>query len=222
MNEQAQVNQEASVANAAEAAVDTAAIEAMVESKAAADEPKTMTKNRGMRWYIIHAYTGFEKKVAAAILEEAAKRGIADKFEQVTVPTEEVVEMRRGKKVQAERKFFPGYVLAKMEMTDATWQLVRTTEKVAGFLGGRGQRPQPISEAEAAAIFAQVQQGVDAPKRAINFEIGEQVKVIDGPFESFIGMVEDIDEDKEKLKVSVSIFGRPTPVELEFSQVDKI
>lgn len=206
-----------------EAVVETAEIEQMMEQPAAAktdDAPRT--RNRGMRWYIIHAYTGFEQKVANAILEEAAQKGLSDKFEEVTVPSEEVVEVRRGKKVQAERKLFPGYVLAKMEMTDATWQLVRTTDKVAGFLGGRGQRPQPISEAEANAIFAQVQEGVDAPKRAFNFDIGEQVKVVDGPFDSFIGVVEDIDEDKEKLKVSVSIFGRPTPVELDFGQVDKV
>jgi len=184
-----------------------------------AEKPKTNSK---MRWYIIHAYSGFEKKVAQAILETAAQRGLSDKFEAVTVPTEEVVEVRKGKKVQAERKFFPGYVLAKMEMSDETWQLVKSTEKVTGFLGGGGIRPQPITEAEANAIFRQVQDGIDTPKRAINFDIGEQVKVIDGPFESFIGVVEDIDESKEKLKVSVSIFGRPTPVELEFKQVDRI
>ncbi|MCI5050080.1 MAG: transcription termination/antitermination protein NusG [Rickettsiales bacterium] len=171
---------------------------------------------------MIHAYSGFEKKVAAAILETAEQKGLSDKFESVTVPVEEVVEVRRGKKVAAERKFFPGYVLAKMEMSDATWQLVKNTDKVTGFLGGGGTRPQPITEAEANAIFQQVQEGIEAPKRAINYEIGEQVKVVDGPFDSFIGVVEDIDEEKEKLKVSVSIFGRPTPVELEFSQVDKV
>jgi len=160
--------------------------------------------------------------VAQAILEAAAQRGISDKFEQVTVPTEEVVEVRKGKKVQAERKFFPGYVLAKMEMTDETWQLVKTTEKVTGFLGGRGIKPQPISEAEAAAIFQQMKDGAETTKRTVRFEIGEQVKVVDGPFESFIGTVEDVEDDKQKLKVSVSIFGRPTPVELDFSQVDRV
>ncbi len=178
--------------------------------------------NPKMRWYIIHAYSGFEKKVAQAILETAAQHGLSDKFEQVVVPTEEVVEMRRGKKIATERKFFPGYVLARMEITDATWQLVKKTEKVTGFLGGSGIRPQPITEAEVQAIFKQVRDGVEAPKRAINVEIGDQVKVIDGPFESFVGIVEEIDEEREKLKVSVSIFGRPTPVELEFSQVDRI
>ena len=205
------------------AAVETADIAQVMDAPKDKDAtPATTTRNRGMRWYIIHAYTGFEQKVAAAIKEEAAQKGLSDLFEDVVVPSEEVVEMRRGKKVQAERKLFPGYVLAKMQMTDATWQLVRTTDKVAGFLGGRGQRPQPITEAEANAIFAQVQEGIDAPKRAINYDIGEQVKVIDGPFDSFIGVVEDIDEEKEKLKVSVSIFGRPTPVELDFGQVEKV
>lgn len=194
------------------------------EATQADDTPVTAPAPSGKpkRWYIIHAYSGFEKKVAQAILETAAQQGLTDHFEQVVVPTEEVVEVRRGKKVAAERKFFPGYVLAKMDMTEATWQLVKKTEKVSGFLGGGGIKPQPISDAEAAAIFQQVQAGIDTPKRAFNYEIGEQVKVVDGPFESFIGTVEDIDEDKEKLKVSVAIFGRPTPVELDFSQVDKI
>lgn len=210
----------------AEAALEAADIAQVMEGGEAAEKDGaasggSVTRNRGMRWYIIHAYTGFEKKVAAAILEEAEQKGLRDHFEEITVPSEEVFEMRRGKKVQTERNLFPGYVLAKMQMTDATWQLVRSTDKVAGFLGGRGQRPQPISEAEANAIFAQVQEGIDTPKRAVSYEIGEQVKVIDGPFESFVGVVEDIDEMKEKLKVSVSIFGRPTPVELNFDQVEK-
>ena len=184
--------------------------------------PAAAPANPKMRWYIIHAYSGFEKKVAQSILETAAQQGLSEKFEQVVVPTEQIVEMRRGKKVQAERKFFPGYVLAKMEMSDATWQIVKKTEKVTGFLGGGGTRPQPISEKEAQAIFQQMQTGAAAPKRGVKFEIGEQVKIIDGPFESFIGTVEDTDEDREKLKVSVAIFGRPTPVELEFRQVDKV
>ena len=205
-----------------EEAVAEAALEAADEQVDAPAQPTATSGNKKMRWYIIHAYSGFEKKVAMAIKESAAQKGLSDKFEDVVVPTEEIVEVRRGKKVQAERKFFPGYVLAKMEMSDATWQLVKTTDKVTGFLGGGGTKPQPITEAEANAIFQQVQAGIDAPKRAINFDIGEQVKVIDGPFDSFIGTVEDIDEEKEKLKVSVSIFGRPTPVELEFSQVDKV
>jgi transcriptional antiterminator NusG len=200
---------------------DVEAIAAVTEAKEEAPAAAA-PKGKGKRWYIIHAYTGFEQKVAAAIREEALRKGLSDSFEDVVVPTEEIVEVRRGKKVQAERKFFPGYVLAKMDMNDATWQLVKTTDKVAGFLGGNGRRPQPITDAEAAAIFSRVEEGVAAPKRAVSFEIGEQVKVIDGPFDSFIGVVEDIDDEKEKLKVSVSIFGRPTPVELEFNQVDKV
>lgn len=195
------------------APVDAAAVDASAAEKPA--NPKA-------RWYIIHAYSGFEKKVAQAILETAAQQGLSDKFEQVVVPTEQIVEMRRGKKVQAERKFFPGYVLAKMEMSDATWQIVKKTEKVTGFLGGGGTRPQPITEKEAMAIFQQMQTGAATPTRTVKFEIGEQVKIIDGPFESFIGTVEDTDEERDKLKVSVAIFGRPTPVELEFRQVDKV
>jgi transcriptional antiterminator NusG len=185
---------------------------------AAAEAPKGKAK----RWYIIHAYSGFEKKVAQSILEQAAQKGLTDAFEQVVVPTEDVVEVRRGKKVQAERKFFPGYVLAKMDMNDATWTLVKNTDKVTGFLGGRGIRPQPITEAEAAQIFKQAEEGAKSVRTTIIFDIGEQVKIIDGPFESFVGTVEDVEEDRQKLKVSVSIFGRATPVELAFDQVHKV
>lgn len=174
------------------------------------------------RWYIIHAYSGFEKKVAASILEQAAQKGLTESFEQVVVPTEDVVEVRRGKKVSSERKFFPGYVLAKMDMNDATWTLVKNTDKVTGFLGGKGIRPQPISEAEAAQIFKQAEEGAKSVRTTIIFEIGEQVKIIDGPFESFVGTVEDVEEDRQKLKVSVSIFGRATPVELAYDQVHKL
>lgn len=184
--------------------------------------PAAASNGKPKRWYIVHAHSGFEKKVAAAILEQAEQKGIADKFEEVVVPTEEVVEVRRGKKVQAERKFFPGYVLAKMEMSDETWQLVKNTPKVTGFLGGKGIRPQPITEAEAQNIFKQAEEGATAKRNMVHFEIGEQVKIIDGPFESFIGSVEDADEDRGKLKVSVSIFGRATPVELTFDQVHKV
>lgn len=192
-----------------------------VAPQAAAEEaPGPAAK--GKRWYIIHAYSGFEKKVAQSILEQAAQKGLTDSFEQVVVPTEEVVEVRRGKKVQAERKFFPGYVLAKMDMNDATWQLVKTTPKVTGFLGGKGIRPQPITDAEAATIFQQAEEGAKSVRNTVHFDIGEQVKVIDGPFESFIGTVEDVDDDRLKLKVSVSIFGRATPVELNFDQVHKV
>ncbi len=189
---------------------------------APAPEAKEEEKGPKKRWYIVQAYSGFEKKVATAILEKVQQKGLADYFEEVVVPTEEVIEMRRGKKVQAEKKFFPGYVLAKMHMNDETWQLVKNIDKVTGFLGGGGARPLPITQAEVNAIFKQVEEGAEAPKSTITYEIGEQVKVIDGPFESFIGTVEEYDDERQKLKVSVSIFGRATPVELEFNQVDKV
>lgn len=174
------------------------------------------------RWYIVHAYSGFEKKVALSIKEQAAQKGLTEYFEEVTVPVEDVVEMRRGKKVATERKFFPGYVLVKMVMNDDTWHLVKSIPKVTGFLGGGGNRPQPISDREAEAIFAQVREGMERPKNTVVFESGEQVKIVDGPFESFVGIVEEVDEEKERLKVSVSIFGRPTPVDLQYAQVEKI
>jgi transcriptional antiterminator NusG len=174
-----------------------------------------------MRWYIIHAYSGFEKKVAAAILEQAVQKDMADLFEDVIVPIEEVVEVRRGTKVSAERKFFPGYVLAKMEMTDDSYHLVKETPKVTGFLG-TGGKPSPITNAEAERILHQVQEGIERPKPSVTFEVGEQVRVTDGPFVSFNGHVEDIDEERARLKVAVSIFGRATPVELEYSQVEKV
>jgi transcriptional antiterminator NusG len=173
------------------------------------------------RWYVIHVYSGFENKVAQSIREQAEKKGMADQIEEVLVPTEEVVEMRRGSKVNAERKFFPGYVLAKMDLTDETWHLIKNTAKVTGFLGAKG-RPQAISEAEANRIRRQVQEGIERPRPSITFEVGEQVKVSDGPFASFNGMVEEVDEERARLKVSVSIFGRATPVELDFSQVEKL
>ena len=173
-----------------------------------------------MRWYIIHCYSGFEKKVAQSIREQAAAQGMADHFDEVIVPTEEVVEMRRGQKVASERRFFPGYVLVKMEMTDQTWHLVRNTPKVTGFLGGGG-RPVPMSDGEAARVMRQVAEGVERPKPSIIFEIGEMVRVSDGPFTSFNGTVQEVDEDRARLKVAVSIFGRATPVELEYAQVEK-
>jgi transcriptional antiterminator NusG len=173
------------------------------------------------RWYVIHVYSGFEKKVATAIREQAEQKGLTDRFEEILVPTEEVVEVRRGAKVNSERKFFPGYVLAKMDLDDETWHLVRNTAKVTGFLGGRG-KPSPISEAEAARIMHQVQEGIERPKPSITFEIGEQVRVCDGPFTSFNGTIEDVDEEKSRVKVAVSIFGRATPVELEYAQVEKV
>ena len=173
------------------------------------------------RWYVIHVYSGFEKKVAAAIREQAEQKGLSDMFEEILVPTEEVVEIKRGAKVSAERKFFPGYVLIKMDMSDETWHLVKNTAKVTGFLGSRG-RPAPISEAEAMRIMRQVQEGIERPKPSVTFEVGEQVRVCDGPFTSFNGLVEEVDEEKARIKVAVSIFGRATPVELEYSQVEKV
>ncbi len=172
-------------------------------------------------WYVVHVYSGFERKVSEAIMEQAAQSHLSDQIEKVLVPIEQVVELRRGTKVNAERKFFPGYVLVRMEMTDESWHLIKNTAKVTGFLGARG-RPTAITEAEADRILQQVQDGIDRPKQSITFEIGEQVRVCDGPFTSFNGLVEDVDEGKARLKVAVSIFGRATPVELEYSQVEKM
>lgn len=173
-----------------------------------------------LRWYVLHVYSGFEKKVALSIKEQAAQQGMEDLFEDVLVPTEEVMEVRRGAKVNSERKFFPGYVLLRMEMTDESWHLVKNTPKVTDFLGGKG-RPIPISDREAERILNQIREGVDRPKPSVTFEVGEQVQVADGPFTSFNGVVEEVDEERTRLKVSVSIFGRSTPVELEYSQVKK-
>jgi transcription termination/antitermination protein NusG len=179
-------------------------------------------KESKARWYILQAYSGFEKKVAQTIREDAAKAGVSELIEEVIVPTEDVLEMRRGKKVSMERKFFPGYILIKMVMNDVTWHLVKTIPKVNGFLGGGGNRPQPVSQVEVDRIVAQVSHGAENPKDRVLFEIGEQVKVVDGPFESFVGLIEELDADKERVKLSVTIFGRPTLVDLQFSQIERV
>ena len=175
-----------------------------------------------MRWYVIHAYSGFEKAVQRALVDRITRAEMQDKFGQILVPTEEVVEMRSGQKSISERKFFPGYVLIEMDMTDEAWHLVKNTAKVTGFVGGaHGRKPPPISEKEVQSILHQMQEGVEKPKPKVLFEIGEAVRVKEGPFTDFHGSVEDVNYDKSKLRVSVTIFGRATPVELEFGQVEK-
>lgn len=173
------------------------------------------------RWYVVHVHSGSEKKVAESIKEQVILKKMEDKILEILVPTEEVVEIKKGAKVNSERKFFPGYVLVKMVMSDDAWHVIKNTPKVTGFLGGRN-KPQPISEREAEKIITQMQEGVERPKTVMIYEVGEQVRVVDGPFASFVGLVEEVDNEKGKLKVSVSIFGRSTPVELEFAQVEKV
>lgn len=186
-----------------------------------ADSAAKKSSATTFKWYVVHVYSGFEKKVAEAIREQAEKKKLADHFAEILVPTEDVVEINRGRKVNTERKFFPGYVLVKMILNDDSWHMVKNTAKVTGFLGG-GTRPVPMSEAEAMRMMKQVQEGMESAKPSILFEVGEQVRVADGPFASFNGIVEEVDEEKSRLKVSVSIFGRATPVDLEYTQVEKI
>ena len=172
-------------------------------------------------WYVVHVYSGSEKKVAESLREQAVLKNMEDQILEVMVPTENIVEIKKGSRVNSERKFFPGYVLVKMEMSDDSWHVVKNTPRVTGFLGARN-KPQAISDAEANRIIRQIEEGVERPQTVVNFEIGEQVRVCDGPFASFIGLVEDVDAEKSRLKLSVSIFGRSTPVELEFNQVEKV
>jgi len=174
-----------------------------------------------MRWYVVHAYSGYEKTVQRTLKERVARAGLDDRFGEILVPTEEVVEMKDGQKRSSERKFFPGYVLVQMEMDEETWHLVRSVPRVLGFIGGSGDRPAPITEREADEILSRVREGQDKPKPKVLFEVGEMVRVADGPFNDFNGVVEHVNYEKNRLNVSVMIFGRSTPVELDFSQVEK-
>lgn len=220
-NENEQVAPEVEASSSEESAADVSEILSETPSEEPVAEAPAKPKGSGRgRWYIVHAYSGFEHKIKVQIEEKAIQNGIADQIEEIVVPTENVMEVRRGKKVEAEKKFFPGYLLIKMQLTDAAWHMVKNTDKVTGFLGADG-KPQRVPQAEVDEIFKQMEEGVTAGTRGIIFEIGEQVKVTDGPFDSFTGTVEDVDEDREKVKVSVSIFGRATPVELDYTQVQK-
>ena len=189
----------------------------MAEAAQAAVAP---AGNPRHKWYIVHAYSNFEKKVAESIREQAHAQGLDDAFAEILVPTEDVVEIRRGRKVNSERKYFPGYVLVKMELTDEAYHLIKNTPKVTGFLGS-GSKPMPVSDKEVQRIVGAIEEGVERPKPTITFEVGEQVRVTDGPFASFNGSVEQVDEERARLRVTVSIFGRATPVELEYNQVEK-
>lgn len=175
-----------------------------------------------MRWYVVHAYSGFEKSVQKALMERIARSGMEHMFGQILVPVEEVVEVKEGRKTVSERKFFPGYVLVEMDMSDESWHLVKSTPKVTGFVGGSGNRPTPITEREVQAIMQQMQDGIEKPRPKVQFEVGEQLRVTEGPFTDFNATVEDVDYDKSRIKISVLIFGRATPVEVDFSQVEKV
>src|ERR1700760_3321522 len=186
-----------------------------------AEAAETIVSNPRHKWYIVHAYSNFEKKVAESIREQAKSQGLEDAFSEILVPTEDVVEIRRGRKVNAERKFFPGYVLVKMDLSDEPYRLIKTAPKVTGFLGG-GSKPMPVSEKEVARIIGAIEEGVERPKPTVTFEIGENVRITDSNFAGFNGQVEQVDEERARLRVTVSIFGRATPVELEYNQVEKV
>ncbi|MHB1202454.1 MAG: transcription termination/antitermination protein NusG [Acidithiobacillus sp.] len=175
-----------------------------------------------MRWYVVHAFSGFEKKVQREIIERAKREGLAEKFGEILVPTEEIVEMRNGQKTSSQRMFYPGYVLVQMDMDEESWHLVKNTPRVTGFVGGSVGRPHPLTEAEADAILDRIKEGVEKPRPKFSFDSGEHVRVIDGPFKDFNGVVEEVNFEKSKLRVSVTIFGRSTPVELDFAQVEKV
>ena len=191
-----------------------------MNTQTAETDAPAVKSNPHHKWYIVHAYSNFEKKVAESIREQAHQHNLDDSFSEILVPTEDVIEMRRGRKINAERKFFPGYVLVKMDLSDEAYHLVKNTPKVTGFLGS-GSKPMPVSEKEVARIIGAIEEGVERPKTTIRFDIGETVRVTDGPFASFSGSVERVDEERERLSVTVSIFGRATPVELEYNQVEK-
>ncbi len=187
----------------------------------AATETPTLAPQGNKRWYVVHAYSGMEKSVMKALKERVTRTGMDDKFGRIMVPTEEVVEIKNGHKSITERRFFPGYVLVEMEMTDESWHLVKNTNKVTGFVGGKANKPTPISQKEVEKILAQMQEGVEKPRPKVLFEIGEMVRVKEGPFTDFNGNVEEVNYEKSRIRVAVTIFGRSTPVELEFGQVEK-
>jgi transcriptional antiterminator NusG len=187
-----------------------------------AEAPVSMTPQKNMRWYVVHAYSGMEKAVERNLRERIDRSELQDKFGRILVPMEEVVELKKGKKSVTERRFFPGYVLVEMEMGDDTWHLVKHTSKVTGFVGGAKTRPSPISEAEVTKIVSQMQEGVEKPRPKVQWEVGELVRIKEGPFTDFNGAVEDVNYDKSKVRVEVTIFGRATPVELDFAQVEKV